>query len=249
MWNGSNERVPSERNGDERMSEAQPDFSNLNLAARRSGLTGQVQDALVDMMLEGFIPDDAPIRIDALAEALGVSATPVREALARLEGLGLVVRESYKGYRTAPKLSREELQNLMEVRRLLEPEAARLACEKADPALVRELEKVIRDQESAINLDGVAEIRAFMRADQRFHRVIHAGSGNRFLASAADALGGNVQRWRHFKDRIVTDAADSLEEHKRILECFAAGDAAGAEAAMTRHIDNLSQRMAQEEEA
>lgn len=65
------------------------DYSHLNLAAKRTGLTEQVQEALVDMILEDVIPDDAPIRIDALADALNVSATPVREALARLEGLGL----------------------------------------------------------------------------------------------------------------------------------------------------------------
>lgn len=224
------------------------DYSHLNLAAKRTGLTEQVQEALVDMILEDVIPDDAPIRIDALADALNVSATPVREALARLEGLGLVVRESYRGYRTAAKLTNRELQDLMSVRRLLEPEAARLACMAQDPRLLERLEAAVGEQTASMSLDGVAETRAFMRADQKFHQIIHAGSGNRFLTSAADVLGGNVQRWRHFKNQVVTDAADSLEEHRRILEQFRRGDPQGVYDAMLQHIDNLSFRLAQEAE-
>ncbi|MDC4232483.1 GntR family transcriptional regulator [Actinomyces sp. B33] len=216
--------------------------------ARRQGLTEQVQEALIEMMLEGLIADDAPIRIDSLAEALGVSATPVREALARLEGLGLVIRSSYKGYRTAPRLSGAELADLMSVRRLLEPEAARLACARCDEAFVERLAGIVAEQRRSLSLDGVEETRAFMRADQEFHRAIHAASGNRFLASSADELGGNVQRWRHFKDRIVTDADHSLAEHERIVEAFRSGDPQAAADAMTRHIDRLAERLRAETE-
>ncbi|QWW19660.1 GntR family transcriptional regulator [Schaalia sp. 19OD2882] len=224
------------------------DYSRLNVASMRKGLTEQVQEALIDMLLEGLIPDDAPIRIDALAEALNVSSTPVRESLARLEGLGLVVRENYRGYRTAPKLTKTELADLMSVRRLLEPEAAHLACERRTEELLGELEGAVKEQRASLTLEGTAETRAFMRADQKFHRVIHAGSGNRFLASTADVLGGNVQRWRHFKDRIVTDAADSLAEHEAILRCFVDGDPQGARQAMCDHIDQLLVRMEDEDE-
>ncbi|WP_022869000.1 GntR family transcriptional regulator [Schaalia vaccimaxillae] len=217
-----------------------------NYAAKRQGLTEQVQDALVDMMIQGVLADDEPIRIEFLAETLGVSATPVREALARMEGRGLVVRHNYRGYRTAPKLSEEELCDLMAVRLLLEPEAARLACLNDVKGLNEALGEVVRQQEETLGLRNSDEMRAFMRADQEFHRIIHQASGNRFLMSSADVLGGNVQRWRHFKDRIVTDAADSLAEHRVILEAMLSGDSQAAAQAMKAHLESLVSRLRSE---
>lgn len=214
-----------------------------NLAASRLGLTEQVQDAIVDLLLEGAIPEDSPIRIDVLAHELGVSATPVREALARLEGTGVVIRVNYKGYRTAPRLSPKELGDLMDLRTLLEPEAARLACLRGGDHLLAELESALREQEASLELTGAEGFRAFMRADQRFHRIIHSHSDNRFLASAADALGGNIQRWRQFENMVITDADDSLAEHREILRAFQTGDPLAVEATMRRHLDNLKSRM------
>ncbi|QPK81260.1 GntR family transcriptional regulator [Schaalia sp. ZJ405] len=223
-------------------------LSGKTYAAKRHGLTEQVQEALVDMMIQGVLADDQPIRIEALAEVLGVSATPVREALARMEGLGLVVRHSYKGYRTAPKLSEKELHDLMSVRLLLEPEAARLACLNTDPDFHQALEQTIADQVANLSLSNPDESRAFMRADQDFHRIIHAGAGNRFLMQSADVLGGNVQRWRHFKDRVVTDAKDSLAEHRMIFDAIVAGDEHASREAMTGHIEQLIARLRNEEQ-
>lgn len=220
--------------------------SSLALSASRQGLTEQVHDAIVDLLLDGALPEDSPIRIDRLAQTLGVSATPVREALVRLESTGLVVRTSFKGYRTATRLGREELRDLMHVRQLIEPEAAFLACQHVSEGVLAGLASALEEQVASREEDGSDEFRRFMRADQRFHRVIHEGSGNRFLAAAADAVGGNVQRWRQFENRVISDAEESLAEHRDILEAFRNGDPEAARAAMAVHLSNLAARMLSE---
>lgn len=211
--------------------------------ASRTGLTEQVYDAIVDLLLEGDLPEDTPIRIDGLAQDLGVSATPVREALARLESTGLVVRVNYKGYRTAAGLASSELQDWMRLRQLLEPEAAYLACLRCDEAMLAELEGAVAEQRASREMTGAEFFGAFMRADQRFHTIIHAGSGNRFLEEAATTYGGNAQRWRQFRDKIISDADESLAEHEQILAAFQSKDADAVRQAMLTHLLRLAERM------
>lgn len=216
---------------------------SLHLSASREGLTDRVYDAIVDYLLVGSLPDGAPIRIDQLAKVLGVSATPVREALVRLENTGLVVRENFKGYRTGSRLSREELAQLMSVRLLLEPEAAFEACAHHREEVVPLLEQALREQQDSNAGVGVDRFLAYKRADQRFHRLINEGSGNRFLTMASNAVGGNAQRWRQFEDGVILDAADSLAEHEAILEAFRSGSPQAARAAMVHHLEQLASRM------
>ncbi|MFV0429135.1 MAG: GntR family transcriptional regulator [Arachnia sp.] len=223
-----------------------PTVPSRQLAASREGLTDRVYDAIVDFLLMGSLPVDTPIRIDQLARMLGVSATPVREALVRLESTGLVIRENFKGYRTGALLSAEELQDLMAVRLLLEPEAAFQACQKHNDTVLPALQAAWEEQQSTHASVGADGFLSFMRADQQFHRTINEGSGNRFLAVACSSVGGNVQRWRQFEDGVILDAADSLAEHKVILEAFRSGVPEAARAAMVSHLERLSARMAHE---
>lgn len=215
----------------------------LDVTVGRQGLTERVYDAIVDLLLEGELPEDSPVRIEKLAARLGVSATPVREALVRLEATGLVVRSSFKGYRTAKRLEQSAMRDLMMVRRLLEPQATFLACADHRDLVLPQLEAALAEQEAARRAGGPDEFRRFMRADQQFHRIIHDGCGNRFLATAADTVGGNVQRWRQFENRVISDADESLEEHRTVLAAFRSGDPDAARVAMSEHLDNLSHRM------
>src|SRR4030088_259152 len=103
-----------------------------------------VYDELTARILRGELPPGVRVNIDALAHEFDVSQTPVREALARLESDGLVVKELHKGYRTTPKLSPAELANLYELRLLLEPHAARRAAQRSTPETVHELQAETR---------------------------------------------------------------------------------------------------------
>src|SRR3954451_15437224 len=90
----------------------------------RRVLADDVFDALTALVMDHVVEPGARMSIDGLALRLGVSPTPVREALARLEALGLARKEPLRGYRAPPSLTRSELEDLSEFRLVLEPWAA-----------------------------------------------------------------------------------------------------------------------------
>ncbi len=209
----------------------------------RAGLSDHVYDALAELLINGDLEPGQPIRIDAVASQLGVSATPVREALVRMEATGLIRRETHKGFRVAPPASADELHAIIEARMALEPVAARLACERSDAALISALEATVARQRTTVERDDRDGFREFMAADQEFHQLVTRGTRNRYLELATDSLGGHVQRWRAFSRGVPVDRAEALAEHEEILAAFHARDPQAAGAAMQTHLQNLQQRV------
>lgn len=212
----------------------------------RKVLADHVYDQLMALLVDGQLPAGAALNIDALARELEVSQSPVREALARLEGTGLVRRAALKGYSVAPLLSADELVELMDARLVLEPVNAFLACERGDDEFIAEIDRSISDFESAPRGGTFAEFRAYWQADERFHRLIAEAAHNRFLLSAYSALGGQVQRFRLFAGPGVTDAGDAIHEHRLVRDAFVAGDAALARQSMTDHLNGVKLRAVSE---
>ena len=103
----------------------------------RQVLTDHVYDTLLEMLMDGRFQPSEALSIDGLARELDVSATPVREAFARLEVTGLVIRAALRGYRVAPLPSTAELTELMDARLIIEPVNALRACERATPGFDR----------------------------------------------------------------------------------------------------------------
>ncbi len=216
--------------------------SSIRAVASRQVLADHVYDELMVALIDGRLEADEALNIDALARSMEISQTPIREALARLESTGLVVRAALKGYRVAPLFSVEEVSELMEARALLEPENAFRACSAGSSDLVSELARSIEDLKHSPKASGTGTIKPYWEADERFHRLIAEGAENRFLLSAYTALGGHVQRFRLFGGLGVSDADHAIAEHATILESFRAGDAAGARAHMAAHIDGVKRR-------
>src|SRR5262249_51966622 len=99
--------------------------------SKRVALVDGVYGALKERIMDQSTPPGTRLSIETLAAELGVSATPVREALTRLAAERLLVVEPFKGYTTRPLLNQRELSELLDVRLLLEAEAARLASRRA----------------------------------------------------------------------------------------------------------------------
>lgn len=202
-----------------------------------------VHDQLLRLIIDGHMEAESPLSIDALAREFGVSSSPVREALTRLESTGLVQRLALRGYRVAPALDADELADLLAARLLLEPAVTAEAASSPDRAeLVRQLERSVDALEIAPRGEQFASFRAYYEADREFHRAIVAGTGNRFLMHAYDALGSHVQRFRLFSGRGVTDAAETVAEHRAIAQAIADGDARASEDAMRRHLHGVRDR-------
>jgi len=216
--------------------------SSTRRVASRQVLADHVYDELMIAFVDGRLEADQPLNIDALARDLEVSQTPIREALARLESTGLVIRAALKGYRVAPLFSSDEIVELMDARDLLEPENAFRTCTRSSEDLVQRLQATITELDRSLTEDDGTGISPYWQADERFHRLVAEAAGNRFLLAAYNALGGQVQRFRLFGGIGVSDAGSAIAEHGTILEAFRAGDPAAARAQMHAHIEGVRTR-------
>jgi DNA-binding GntR family transcriptional regulator len=208
---------------------------------RRSVLADDVYEAIKAMVMDHVVRPGARVSIDGLARELAVSPTPVREALARLESDGLVVKEPLKGYRATSLLTREEFDDLYQFRRLIEPWAARNAAERITPVGAAELRREM-DSARAPVADDYEGYKALTAHDTRFHALLARLSGSEQVRMAFERTHCHLHIFRlHFDRDIGTEA---LAEHRRISDAVLAGDAAGAEGAMLAHLDSaMSQRL------
>lgn len=185
------------------------------------------------MILDGTVPPGERITIDRIARELGVSQTPVREAMQRLEGDKLVRTRQPRGYATTPLLTKRDLEMMIEVRLLLEPWAARMAAvdRASNPgrALLAELATF-----SGAAADGAAWKHELFRHDTRFHLLILEATGNSFLLDAYRQMHPHLHLFRLYPGD--PHGTDTSHEHAEIAAAIAACDPDAAEAAMREHI-------------
>ena len=169
-----------------------------------------------------------------LASRLGVSRTPIREAIRMLELEGLVTMVPRKGALVST-ISKQDLSDVLEVRRVLDGLAAELACERLTDKLKEELKAAEDDFSQATKTKNVTKI---AEADVRFHDVILMASGNKRLIQMVNNLAERIYRYRleYIKDE--SNHAQLIEEHAEIVDCLLNGDKDKASEAAKRHIDN-----------
>jgi DNA-binding GntR family transcriptional regulator len=195
----------------------------------------KVYTALRMTILDGEIRPEARVNIDAVARQMGVSQTPVREALQRLEGDGLLVYTPGRGYRTTPMLDLAGLRAVFEFRLLVEPWAARTAAtdrlSNPGPALDAEVSWF----EEVAGREG--DVRQNMLAhDTRFHQLILAGAGNDVVRQAYAQTHCHLHVFR--LSQVDADGAITIKEHRQIWAAIRDCDPSAAEAAMAEHIRN-----------
>lgn len=201
----------------------------------------KVYAALRMPVVDGEIPPGTRVNIDAVARKLGVSQTPVREALQRLEGDGLLVYTPGRGYRTTPMLDLAGLRSLFEFRLLIEPWAARSAATDrlANPAAA--LDQELADFERIATKDG--DVRQDMLVhDTRFHDLILAAGGNEVVRQAYAQTHCHLHVFRLYQ--VDANGAITIEEHRRIWAAIRACDTDEAERAIAQHIKNSYARSA-----
>lgn len=200
-------------------------------ALSRRVLADDVFEAITALVMDHVVEPGARLSIDGLAARLGVSPTPVREALARLEALGLASKEPLRGYRATALLSRAELDDLFEFRLLVEPWAAGRAAGRGGAA--ETLLTLLAEMDEAPP-EGYARYRALAEHDRRFHDTVLGLAGNEHARQAFARTHCHLHIFRlHYVQQIGSTA---LTEHAEVARAVAAGDAAGAEAAMRAHL-------------
>lgn len=198
----------------------------------RRNLRDSVIASLRTAIVSGELVEGAVYSAPALGSALGVSATPVREAMMELAREGLVETVKNKGFKVIP-MSEADLDELTEVRLLLEPPAvARLAgrLQPEDFPALRRLAEAIVDAADA------ADLTAYLAADRNFHARLLSFGGNRQLVTLATSL---RNRTRMYGLRALNEnhqLSGSAQEHHELLDLLQQGDSAGSLALMRRHI-------------
>lgn len=213
-----------------------------------------VADAMLADIFQGKLKAGSRLVIHDLAERYGVSPTPIREALATLDGIGVVDIAPNCGA-VVRRMTATDVAEISLVRQSLECAAVKLACGRIEPAELNELADLFR-QQAAQSLDAkqsaaaanAREIKKSIDAarslDSRLHDLIAESSGNRFLAKE---LGRLKVLFRTFRDaawdrrRVDADLArfeEEAQEHLAIVEALLANDAAAAERAMGQHIQS-----------
>ncbi len=201
---------------------------------RRPALADDVYEAVKAMLMDHDVPPGERVSIDGVARQLGVSPTPVREALARLESEGLATKEALKGYRSAPLLTPEQLADLQRFRLLLEPWAARRAAERIDETAARALraEMATARVPSGSDYEGYKNLTAH---DRRLHTMVAAMSGSTQVQRAFERTHCHLHIFRLYFER--TTGADTIAEHRRLVDAIVSGSGDDAEAAMRDHLD------------
>ncbi len=171
-----------------------------------------------------------------LANRLGVSRTPIREAIRKLEHEGLVVMIPRRGAHVA-EITRQELNDVLEVRKSLEVLAITKACGRMTDEDVDEL----RTEEQAFAArvrEQDADPAALGQFDERFHDVIYRGTGNRRLIQILNNLREQMYRFRveYLKDTEVRETL--VKEHDAIIKALEKRDTAEAVRIISLHIDN-----------
>ncbi|HEX2824682.1 MAG TPA: GntR family transcriptional regulator [Streptosporangiaceae bacterium] len=194
-------------------------------------LRQSVYDALIDLIVGGDLPPGQHMVETDLARQLGVSRQPIREALHRMEAEGWVdLRPSQGAFVHVPTDS--EVDELLDVRALLEAETARLAARAATPAQVTRLREICREGQAAADAD---DFNAAVTANSLFHAEIAAIGGNAVLAELADIVGRRVQ-WYY---RLVSPARGygSWTEHAELIQAIETNDAVRAESVAREHTE------------
>ncbi len=197
----------------------------------------QLSDYLRAAIVQGAITPNQRLVEETLAQELGVSRTPIREALRRLEAEGLVEFEAQKGARVR-SVSTQELAELYELRSLMEGHAARLAAKRitdVELAALGESVNAFRALLAQTNARG-QQIQRLIENNNDFHTQIIRASRNRHLIRVATSLLESNALYGIYYYYDETKSRASLQEHAAILDALAARQAARAEKLMRAHL-------------
>jgi DNA-binding GntR family transcriptional regulator len=211
------------------------------LRLKRSVLADECRELIKARIMSHIIKPGERINIEDLVRDLGVSQTPIREAMARLESDGLVAKEPLRGYRATAPLNRKQVDELYEFRRLIEPWAARVAAERITETSTKAISDELAACPEAPPEHSYSSSKSFSDHDSRFHTLILSLCENRLIIDAFERAHIHLHLFRlHYSSASGTQA---IEEHNAVARAIASGDADGAEAAMLRHLEASRERL------
>jgi DNA-binding GntR family transcriptional regulator len=179
-----------------------------------------VYQRLQTEILDGKLPPGTRIKQEELTKRLGVSRTPVREALQRLETEGLV-QFARRGPAVVSTISRKRIEEIFELRALLEGYAAEKAAEKLDEKAMKKLRKLIQEMNAHHSRQ---EAERLLAKNDEFHRYICAQAGNKALLEMLEQIWRDIRRLRF--NYLITPAGHetSTREHESLVDALGSHD-------------------------
>ena len=217
--------------------DTQKDLENL----QRKSLKEEIFDVLHEKIIAGTVQPGEWLRQEDIATQLGVSMTPVREALDLLVSVGLAERVPYRGVRV-PQLTANEIAEAYAMRLLLEAAGARGAALNREQAQVVELKRILSRMEGLLTLNDMSALRQLSR---QFHQSVVAIGGNRSLDKMYEMVMNSFPDWMLYEylfrhtEMLEKSLADEYQEHMTLVEAIEAGDADLAERKAIAHIQGL----------
>ena len=200
-------------------------------------LNERVYQRLKSLVMSNELPLQKRLDEISLARELGVSRTPLREALGKLNQEGLIEYRPYRG-NFVRGFTVKQLDDLYEVRKALEILAIRLAVPKLSEERLGNLQAILDDVDAALASEDLA---AFGVADRRFHAAIADYSGNDILVQSLNRLADQIQIARTIANRDPNVIERTASERPRILAALNARDENAAATLMDEHIEGVRQ--------
>lgn len=198
----------------------------------RTSLAEEIRRRIREQILSGELPPGARLTEQGIAESMGTSAGPVREAFAALTGEGLLISFRHRGTFVS-SVSREEIRNAYQIRFRLEPYAASLLLDRITPAIIDHLRGFVEEMRTAAD-DG--DYPAMFAADMRFHGVFYTESGSPLLASVWPLLEGVLRKYMAIgPPQLDMDLDGIIARHELLLRHLAERDREGLAAALDSH--------------
>lgn len=217
--------------------------NNLNLVANDFlPLRDVVFNTLRQAILTGELKPGERLMEIHLANKLGVSRTPIREAIRKLELEGLVTMIPRRGAEVA-QITEKSLQDVLEVRSSLDALCAELACERISPQELEALGEACKAFEQAIESKDVRSIAA---ADVKLHDIIVEATGNKRLVQLVNNLAEQMYRYRFEYIKDFSMHQRLIEEHRVMYEAIKNKDKETAAQAAVTHIDNQMESIAKQ---
>jgi DNA-binding GntR family transcriptional regulator len=198
-----------------------------------------IYEKVLNAIVSGKIKEGQRIVESELSKLFGVSRSPVREALKMLEIDGLIELIPYRGV-VVTQITAKDVRESLELKGMVEGFAAWIGAQKFSRKVVEEIESIVAEAEKFV-LDE--KLQLFLESNIRFHRLTVKNACNEKLLKYYDTLTCSIRRFYSISFAISVGWEFSLDEHRIILDCIKAKDAAGAELAARQHAWNTIDRI------
>ncbi|HKS66215.1 MAG TPA: GntR family transcriptional regulator [Candidatus Acidoferrales bacterium] len=206
----------------------------------RTSLTLAVADRLRESILRGEFQEGQQLRQDAIAATFQVSRIPVREALRQLEAEGLIKIIAHRGA-VVSSLSSEEIEELFEIRAVLECEVLRLSIPNLTEADFQRADEILRVYEKALWMQG--DVGSWGRLNSQFHALLYGRANRPHFMSIIRQINNNGERYTGLQLYLTRAFERAKKEHRQLLQLCRKRDVEGACALLKQHIQTAGRTL------